>query len=161
MSNNPSKMLGSSGVRALASALADNTCVTCVDIRGNILGSSELALLLPPLSRLPLLTALDLSYTGITASDACHVIATLAEAAVQRGGGVCSSLPMEGNGFLPEDVVAWSSRDLRLPQPHASVVKRGLGAVVEWLAGAGWVWGLGFGVWGLGFVAWGLGFGFD
>ena len=47
-------------------------------------------------------------------------------------------LSMEGNGFIPDDVVAsavWT-RDLRLPAPPAQVVKKGFGGVLAFLAGA-------------------------
>ena len=138
-SNDTSKILGSAGVRVLARALADNTCVTCVDLRGNNMTCEHLELLLPALVSLPSLRALDLSYNRMTASDACHVICALAYAAVRRGGVSCSNLSMEGNGFIPEDVVACSTwaHDLRLPQPPVQVVTKGFGHIVTYLSGWG------------------------
>jgi hypothetical protein len=138
LSSNASKSLGASGAAALARALVNNTCVTTIDLRGNNITSDGLQLLLPSLALLTSLRCLDLSYNGITASDACHVIHTLALTTVRCGGVGCSMLSMEGNGFIPDDVVAsavWT-RDLLLPAPPAQVVKKGFGGVLAFLAGA-------------------------
>ncbi len=137
LSSNASKSLGAVGAAALARALVNNTCVTTIDLRGNNITSDGLQHLLAPLASLTSLRCLDLSYNSITASDACHVIHALALTAVRCGGVGCSILSMEGNGFIPDDVVAcivWS-RDLRLPVPPAHVVKKGFGEVLAFLAG--------------------------
>jgi hypothetical protein len=139
MSNNASKSLGALGARILASSLALNTCITLIDLRGNNIASEGIQSLLPSLSSLTSLRALDLSYNGININDACQVIHTLARSAVRSGSAGCSSLRMEGNGFTPDEVVAsvcWS-RDMRLPVPPAQVVMKGLGEIIVYLAGVG------------------------
>ena len=137
MSNNPAKSLGATGAGVLARALARNTCLTFIDLRGNNMESEGVHSLLLPLSAMTSLQSLDLSYNGITAGDACHVINTLARTAVRSGGVGCSNLVMEGNGFTPCDVVACSSwsHDLRLPVLPAHVVKKGFGEIIVYLSG--------------------------
>ena len=137
MSNNPAKSLGATGTCVLARALARKTCLTSIDLRGNNMTSEGVHSLLIPLSTMTSLQSLDLSYNGITAGDACHVINTLARTAVRSGGVGCSNLVMEGNGFTPCDVVACSSwsHDLRLPVLPAHVVKKGFGEIIVYLSG--------------------------
>lgn len=138
LSSNACKSLGAVGAAALARALVKNTCLTTIDLRGNNITSDGLQHLLAPLASLTSLRCLDLSYNSITSGDACHVINALALTAVRCGGVGCSILSMEGNGFIPDDVVSsavWI-RELRLPVPPALVVKKGFGGVLEFLAGA-------------------------
>ena len=137
LSNNSAKSLGVSGACILARALASNSNVTVIDLRGNNIASEGVHSLLPPLSSLSSLRSLDLSFNGLTPRDACHVIHTLARCAVRCGGVGCSSLCMEGNGFTPKDVVEckeWS-RDLQLPVPPALTVQKGFGEILAYLSG--------------------------
>lgn len=137
LSKSTAKSLGASGAGILASALALNTRLTCIDLRGNNITSEGIQSLLPPLSALTSLRSLDLSYNGISSADACQVIHALARNAVRSGCAGCSSLLMEGNGFSPDEVVACSkwSLDMRLPVPPAHVVKKGFGDIVVYLSG--------------------------
>jgi hypothetical protein len=136
LSNNAAKSLGVSGACILARALASNSNVTVIDLRGNNIASEGVHSLLPPLSSLSSLRSLDLSFNGLAPTDACHVIHTLARCAVRCGGFGCSSLCMEGNCFTPKDVVAcqeWSC--LQLPVPPAHTVQKGFGEIVAYLSG--------------------------
>jgi hypothetical protein len=137
LSTNASKSLGPLGASILARALQRNSCVTLIDLRGNNIASDGVRHLLLPLASITSLRSLDLSYNSITATDACHVIQTLARAAVRAGGVGCMSLFMEGNGFTPGDVAAstvWS-HDLGLPVPPVHVVKKGFGDMLMYLSG--------------------------